>query len=59
VGARRILIEEGCHGGKQQNLAVARVRAHRLFGLGQKPDSRSGSAKAARRTSFHSAATSC
>src|SRR5262249_53822620 len=32
-----ILIEQGSGGGEQQDEAVARMRAHRLFGLWQKP----------------------
>ena len=35
--ARGILIEERCRGGEQQEVAVARLRAHRLLGLRQKP----------------------
>jgi len=30
--APRICLEEGGHGGEQQNVPVARLRAHRLFG---------------------------
>ena len=35
--ARGILIEERCRGGEQQKVAIARLRAHRLLGLRQKP----------------------
>ncbi len=35
--ARGILIEERCRGGEQQEVAIARLRAHRLLGLRQKP----------------------
>ena len=34
---RGILIEECCRGGEQQDVAIAWVRAHGLFGLRQKP----------------------
>jgi hypothetical protein len=32
-----ILIEERCRGSEQQEVAIARLRAHRLLGLRQKP----------------------
>src|ERR1700704_4413412 len=32
-----MLIEERCRGGEQQDVAIARLRAHRLLGLRQKP----------------------
>ena len=35
--ARGMLIEERCRGGEQQDVAIARLRAHRLLGLRQKP----------------------
>ena len=35
--ARGILIEERCRGSEQQEVAIARLRAHRLLGLRQKP----------------------
>jgi hypothetical protein len=35
--ARGILIEERCRGSEQQEVAIARLRAHRLLGLWQKP----------------------
>src|SRR5271166_4441280 len=37
LGARGILIEERCRGSEQQEVAIARLRAHRLLGLRQKP----------------------
>ncbi len=35
--ARGVLIEERRRGGKQQDVAIARLRAHGLLGLRQKP----------------------